>query len=364
MSGVSIGRVRALAQSSDDAHVGREIEIAADLCFAPIRISVSGRTGVGKTAVRAALSSRSDFATAVQEMNIELVEAASIDVPRSPDPVLDGDVVVHVVAGGVQQADTDAVASARLGAGDGGAGEGGAGDFGFGDTTSPVVVVLAKADTIENPGDIAERMSKSLGTPVLPLMSTIAASVASGRPRTFDALRPVAHTVTDDMLLTPDRFLAADIAVSQGDRAELVEQIESFGIGVVAAALTENRVADDAILRSLLTRRSGIEDVVRAVRRAVDGVRVGREGRLLHRLSELAAHDPVGNADIERYLASDESVVAIMRAGLRALGESEVDAPTSSTVHQWFDRFRSTREPSHARAALAVARGYTRIAMR
>lgn len=346
MNGVSSDRVRGLAQTTVDPALGREIDIAAERCFAPVRVVVSGRTGVGKSSVRAALSVRGDNDTGVVGPDLILTEAASIDVPRAPDPDLDGDVVVHVLAGGLHQADIDAIASADR----------------RDDTT--VVVILTKADSIEDPGGVAELMSERLGTRVLPLMSTIATNVAHGRPPSFDSLRPVAHAVTADMLLTPERFLAADIAISRRERSELLEYIEPFGVAIVAAALKDNPAADDAILRALLARTSGIDDAARAVGSAVDGIRVDRQGRLLRRLAELSAHDPAGNAAIEQYLTTDEAVVAVMRAALRACGEPEVDSPTYLAAQQWHDRFRSARDPGQARAALAIARGYTRIAAR
>jgi hypothetical protein len=199
---------------------------------------------------------------------------------------------------------------------------------------------------------------------VFPLMSTIAVSLAQGKPESFDALRAVARAVTAEMLLTPDRFVAADLPVSRHERLELLGHLETFGIGVVTAALLENSATEDAILRVLLARRSGIDDVAKAVKEAVDGVRVQRDGRMLHRLTELAVQNPASCPEIEQYLASDEAVVAVMRAGLHALGEPETDLPTYETVQLWHERFRSAGSPAQARAALAVARGYMRLATR
>ncbi|MGB2949348.1 MAG: hypothetical protein WBB99_10540 [Rhodococcus sp. (in: high G+C Gram-positive bacteria)] len=338
---MSSDRVRALAQVVGDPRIQQEIRIAADACFAPIRVLVSGRTGVGKSSVRAALHTRHDVG-----LSEVVVEAASIDVPRAPDPELDGDVIVHVLAGGVHRADVDAVAQAIERA------------------AAELVVVLAKADTVDDPELLVEQMSAAMGVTVFPLMSTIAVSLAQGKPESFDALRAVARAMTAEMLLTPDRFVAADLPVSRHERLELLGHLETFGIGVVTAALLENSATEDAILRVLLARRSGIDDVAQAVKEAVDGVQVQRDGRLLHRLTELAVQNPASCPEIEQYLASDEAVVAVMRAGLHALGEPETDLPTYETVQLWHERFRSAGSPAQARAALAVARGYMRLATR
>lgn len=290
--------------------------------------------------MRAALRARPDFATDA----VEVVEAASIDVPRARDPELDGDVIVHVLAGAVQRADIDAVTPAieRAAAG--------------------LVVVLAKADTVDDPGGVVERMSAAIGARVFPLMSTIAVSVAHGRPESFDSLRTIAKAATAEMLLSTERFVAADLPLSREDRRELLGHIEAFGIRAVSAALVDNPAESDAALRALLVEHSGVDDLVGAVRTAVAGVRAKRDGRLLHRLTELAVQYPESTSEIELYLASDEAVAQHMRAGLQALGEPETELPTYETVQLWHERFRSARSPAHARASLAVARGYLRRA--
>lgn len=324
-------RVRALA--ARDTSLGSEIDSAVERCFAGVRVQVSGRTGVGKSSVRTVLTAHHDL----RFTDTEITEAPSIDVPRSPDPVLDGDVLVHVLASGAHQADIDVVASA-----------------------TGAVAVLAKADAVDNLDGVVDGLSVSVGATVYPLMGTIAASTMHGRPPTFDPLRPAAEAITADMLLTPERFLRARLPTPRQIRVDFVEQIEMFGIRTVVDALRTNPAIDDATLRLLLAEKSGMDAVARAVREAVDGVRVDRQGRLLHRLTELAAQYPDAE-ELETYLGSDEAVVAIMRSALRALGETEDPNPTLLLAQQWNERWRTTREPAHARAALAVARGYLRL---
>lgn len=336
MNGATV-RELAGTLSIRDQDLGHDIGTAVDRCFAPLRIQVSGRTGVGKTAVRRVLAAHHDL----RHGDIEIVEAASIDVPRSPDPDLDGDIVVHVMASGVQPSDVAAVTAA-----------------------SEVVAVLAKADTLDDSMGVVRRASATLGAQVHPIMGTIASAVLAGRPQTFDALRPVAAALTSEMLLTPQLFLQADLELAQRTRTELVEQIETFGVGVVARALAANPDTDDATLRLLLAETSGAADVVRAVVGAVEGVRIDRQGALLHRLTELVALYPLITAELERYLGTDDCVVAIMRSALRALGEPEEPSPTLHTAALWRDRWQASNDPAVARAALAVTRGYTRLRSR
>ena len=330
-NGVSSGTVRGLA--AQGTALGRAIGEAADRCFAAVRVQVSGRTGVGKSSVRAVLTAHHDL----RVDGVDITEAASIDVPRSPDPVLDGDVLVHVLASGAHPADIDAVASA-----------------------TEVVFVLAKADTIDHLDTVVARLSASVGATVYPLMGTVAASVMRGLPASFGLLRPAANAVTTDMLLTPERFVRATLPMPRQARVELLEQVETCGVRIAVETLTANPNTDDATLRLLLAERSGVDALARAVRQAVDDVRIDRQGKLLHRLTELAAEHPDAT-ELERYLGSDEAVVAIMRSALRALGEPEEPHPTLRTAQQWQSRWQSADEPSRARAALAVTRGYLRM---
>ncbi len=339
MQGVSVSRIRSLASSlaACDASLGREVDVAVSRCFAPIRVEVAGRTGVGKSSVRTILSSHH----ALRLDDVKIIEAASIDVPQYPDPILDGDVVVHVLAGGVHQADIDAVAGA-----------------------TDVVAVLAKADTVEDlPGTVA-RLTSNVGTQVHPLMGTIAASVIRGHPITFAGLRPVVASIRPDMLLSPERFLRANIRLSNKQRLELIERIETFGIGIVVEALLATPSTDDGTLRVLLAERSGIDGVVAAVGRAIELARIDRQSTLLHELTGLSAMYPASNDELDSYLASDEAVFAGMRAGLRVLDERETSVPTVSCAQQWHERWQSARDPKEARAALAVARGYMRMRIR
>ncbi|MGA9872119.1 MAG: hypothetical protein WBQ44_13365 [Rhodococcus sp. (in: high G+C Gram-positive bacteria)] len=346
---MSESHLRALA--GRDPLSADDVARAVDRCFAPIRVQVSGRSGVGKSTVRAVLDASGalldgsvallDGSVALSGDRMSVVETAPMDVPGSLDPVLDGDVLVHVMGGGPQQADLDVVCAA-----------------------TEVVAVLAKADTLDDEDAAARALSLTVGVPVYPLMGTIAAALARDQPETFASLRPIAAQILPEMLLTPDRFLSAELPIPREERAVLSEQIELHGVRVVTRALTADPGIDDAALRSLLADESGADAVVAAVRRAIDGVMTDRQGRLLHELTAVCARHPLTTEELEGYLASDEVVVIAMRSGLRALGEAEEADPTPATVRTWRARSTSARDPGEARAALAVARGYLRSVIR
>lgn len=347
MNGVNQVRLRSLASSVSerDPVSGREIELALDRCFAPIRVQVSGRVGVGKSSVRAVLTS----STVPAFTDVEITETAAMDVPSAPDPDLDGDVVVYVLTSGAQKADVDAVTSASL-----------------------VVPVLAKADTVDDLSGVLDRLTSAVGIEVLPLMGTIARTVSEGAPKSFEMLRRAAPHLSSDMMLTRERFLRADISPASvsrdtptaAERDELVEQIEILGVRTVVEALGSDPTMDDVRIRLLLLGVSGAARFTDTVRRSVARVRVERQARLLHRLTELAAEHPTSAEELETFLASDEAVLAIMRSALDALGETVEPGDEVESAALWLARAQSTEDPNHSRAARAISRGYLRMRAR
>lgn len=344
MSGVNQGRMRSLASSVSerDPASGREIELALDRCFARIRVQVGGRVGVGKSSVRAVLTS----STVPAFTDVEITETAAMDVPSAPDPDLDGDVVVYVLTSGAQKADVDAVASA-----------------------SHVVPVLAKADTVDDLAGVLDRLTSAVGIEVLPLMGTIARTVSEGEPKSFDMLRRAAPHLSSDMMLTRERFLRADISPASvsdevptaAERDALVEHIEILGVRTVAEALQSDPTMDDVRIRLLLLGVSGAARFTDTVRRSVERVRVERQARLLHRLTELAAEHPTSAEGLETFLASDEAVLTIMRSALDALGETVEPGDKVEAAALWLARAQSTGDPNYSRAARAISRGYLRM---
>ncbi|ORI16342.1 hypothetical protein BJI47_15310 [Rhodococcus sp. 1168] len=338
--------------SERDPGSGREIGLALDRCFAPIRIQVSGRVGVGKSSVRAVLtaSAVSGPADAGWE-DVEITETAAMDVPSAPDPDLDGDIVVYVLTSGAQKADVDAVASA---------------------SASHVVPVLAKADTVDDLAGALDRLTSAVGSEVLPLMGTMARTVSEREPKSFEMLRRAAPHLSSDMLLTRERFLRADIspasvsreAPTAAERDDLVEQIEILGVRTVVDALRSDPTMDDVQIRLMLLGVSGAAPFIEAVRRSVERVRTERQARLLHRLTELVAEHPASAEELETFLASDEAVLAIMRSALDALDETVEPGGEVESAALWLARAQSAEDPNYSRAAHAISRGYLRMRAR
>ncbi|MGW6379026.1 hypothetical protein ACWFRB_23470 [Rhodococcus sp. NPDC055112] len=117
---------------------------------APVRVQVTGRAGVGRSAVIAALG---------PIQGAEVVETAAWDVPGAEDPVLTAELIVLVVCDPPRRADLAAA--------------GAAGDR--------ALAVLNKADTLADSAVAAERAAAVLGVPCLPVDSRSQFGVADLR---------------------------------------------------------------------------------------------------------------------------------------------------------------------------------------
>ena len=185
---------------------------------APIRIQVAGRAGVGRTTVVGVLE-RAGFA--------HVTETSAVDAPGSPDPVLDGDVVVYVLSGSPRTPDVDALRRApRTG----------------------TVALVNKADLLTSWAvalRIAAECESETGVPTLPLVgraagpgtadgvgaatAAVAARVGAARARRD---RAVLAAVAEAAAQGPDRdvlenYLRSDEAVRLAAQAA-----ESRGGGV------------------------------------------------------------------------------------------------------------------------------------
>src|SRR5574340_381830 len=95
------------------ADAGRNVHAVINRGAAPIRIQVSGRSGVGKTTVVRALGlleGTSPPEGAGWPEGIEAVETGGVDSPGVDDPRLDADVVIYVLADSVRAPDRAALA--------------------------------------------------------------------------------------------------------------------------------------------------------------------------------------------------------------------------------------------------------------
>ncbi len=92
--------IAALAAATDDDEIGAALARAR----AEIATGVTGRPGAGKSTLVRALSGR---------VSGPLLELHGVDAPDVPDPPLDADVLLHVVARGLTDADRAVLAARR-----------------------------------------------------------------------------------------------------------------------------------------------------------------------------------------------------------------------------------------------------------
>ncbi|MFC9789770.1 hypothetical protein [Rhodococcus sp. NPDC127528] len=221
---------------------------------AVIRVEVTGRSGVGKSAFVAALG---PIPGAVVE------QTASWDVPGASDPDLTADVVVLVVVDPPRSADRAALRAA-------------------GDRA---LVVLSKADTLGDPQGAADRCAEELGASCL-------AVAAVGEVTGLDAVRDAFAVRVAAIRSERSAALLADLRSHSGVAA-LRDQIEAYlasdeGVRLAAVASGEpvpaGESASQALRRALDWRhRMATTRDARAMRAALtlqrDAVRSwGRDG--------------------------------------------------------------------------------------
>jgi hypothetical protein len=223
---------------------------------------------------------------------------------------------------------------------------------------------------------------RALGTPVIPVAGLLGLAGRLLRHRDFVALRNLASAprrTVEDMLLTADRFLRAEVPVplSASMRTALLEELGLFGIRL-AITLLRGSIATPDALADELVRRSGLQELERLVdvhfRRRSEAVRaagavrtveqvlrrspVPGDGRVWAHLERvrLASHDlaeldllarlrsadgplPRGlQAEAARLLGGEGTAVR-ERLGLPAdAAEEAVRAAALATVASWRDR--------------------------
>ena len=342
--------------STSDAAAREAIATAVHRRLRPLLVRVAGRPGVGKSAVRAVLESADLDADGLDVQIHESNEAdngatarstESADVDRSV-----GDVLVYVFAGAISPDDSAALTSPSRGAHNG------------------TVVVLTKADTLDDPAAAAAAASEQLGLAVLPVMGTMAAGLrgsgSSGTPLVMDDVRTVAAADLGPAdLLTVERFQAADIALSGRRRENLVDCIELRGLALLVSALRRpTPVPSDDDLVQILVEASGLDDLVEAVSAAVSTAAATRDADLHRSLRQIAAGHRHVRGAVESYLASDEAVAAEMRCAALHLGVPIETGSEWETVQQaalWKQRAATAKDSDVRRSALALCRGHVRL---
>lgn len=354
MSVSGFGRLRdrtavsSIGVTADDG--AREaVDMALQDRLRPLIVRVTGRTGVGKSAILAILES-------------VRLDADGLDVRVREDSGTDNtdfDVLVYVIAGAVSPVDTAFLSSPPGGAQDG------------------TVVVLTKADTLDDPTAAAAAASHQLARTVLPVMGATAAGLrgaglggtgGSGVSLVMADVRAVAASeVSSADLLTVDRFLAADITVSTPRREALIECIELRGVALLIDVLRQRTAVSDGDALRELADATGVDAVLAAVSTAVSVSAANRDAHLRRSLQQIGARHRQVRGAVESYLASDEAVAAEMRCAALHLGvpiETGSEQVVVEQAARWKHRASASEDSGVRRSALALCRGYVRMLRR
>ncbi len=157
---IALGQLEATVRAQHEV-TATALGECADACQATVRVDVTGRAGVGRTALVSVLGA---------VPGAEIVETTAWDRPDAEDPPLDGDVVVLVVLDSPRAADRAAVAAA-------------------GDR---LILALGKADTLADVPRSVERVTDLFGSTCLPVSADrVVSGVAAVRA---EIVRRVAAT--------------------------------------------------------------------------------------------------------------------------------------------------------------------------
>lgn len=215
------------AVAAFDSAAGAALDGCRRRDAADVRIEVTGRAGVGRSALVAALGPMA---------GADVVETDAWDRPGATDPELRGDVVVLAVLDPPRVADRAAASAA-------------------GDRLLPVLV---KADTVADPDGAAARTSSTFGRPCLPV-STVGEGSGVGAVREALADRIAA--------VRADRA-AALLAHVRSLRAHppLLDPVEEFlasddGVALAARATGMPVTPADPLARARHWRRRIVGDV-------------------------------------------------------------------------------------------------------
>ncbi|ORA34435.1 hypothetical protein [Mycobacterium aquaticum] len=288
---------------------------------APVGIAVRGRPGVGAATVADAL------------------RAAGMVVSDA------GEVVVLVIAEVCKPEDLALLAELRR-------------------AGVPGLIVFNKADLAgSGPGGpmaTAQRRAVELraltGVPVVPMVALLAAVTLPAE--LISALRTLAVQPAD--LTSADAFVAGEHPVPHALRARLLATLDRFGVAHASLALSRGAEADE--LPALLRRLSGVEDVLAALRDVAAPVRYRR---VRAALAELRA---LGRDDVARFLAADDTVIAVMAAAVDVVQAHGlvVDPGTRPEAHvrrarHWRNYGRGPVDALHRSCSADIVRGSLRL---
>lgn len=181
----------------NDPQIGYHAGLAVERWRMPPRIQVTGRAHTGRTTVLHALALMS------------AVETGPVDEPGLPDPVLDGDIIVYVLAAAPGPADQRIIGSLP---------------------PDRTIVVLNKADAVgarwADAVIAAEQYGRELGRQVLPVVASLAVRTRAGAVTEADlaTLRRHAGNTDPAFTLSPDLFTAPSAGPDVAERTQLLQR--------------------------------------------------------------------------------------------------------------------------------------------
>jgi hypothetical protein len=292
---------------------------------APIRVAVSGRDGVGRATVAAAL--------------------AGAGVAVTPDE-LSADIGVVVIAEVLKP--EDRVLIDRM--------------------DRPAIVVLNKADVTGfgagGPMALAHRRAGAYraltGVPTVPMIALLAEVVLDDE--LLGALRILIDTPAD--LSSTDSFVAGSHPLPIEVRRRLLAALDRFGVAHALVALSSG--CEAGALAGHLRRLSQVDGVVEQLEATGAPLRYRRLRMTITRLRALAAHS--GDARLTEFLRSDDSVLAVMTAAVHVVEAAgvRVDRGDDAAAHlrravHWRWYARGPVDPLHRACAADITRGSLRL---
>lgn len=229
----------------------------------------------------------------------------------------------------------------------------------------PAIVVLNKADLAGSGPDgpvgtahrRARRLQQQAGVPVVPMVALLATAQPLP-PLLLDAVGLLTAEPAD--LTSADAFVAGAHRVPLAVRTELLERLDRFGIAHTTLALS--RGAQVESLPALWRGLSEVDRVMAAVDAAAAPVRYRR---VRWALAELRA---IGGPAVGRFLAADDTVLAVMAAAVDVVQAEGLAVDPGDDRHAHLCRARRWRQyrdgpvdALHRRCGDDIVRGSLRL---
>lgn len=239
----------------------------------PLRVRTTGRPGVGRRTLDAAL----------RDARLTPVDSAA-------------EVGVLVIAEAAKPEDCLATAEAA----------------------GPVLIALNKADLLGTAArDRSSRIAEATGRPVVPVSALLAAADLDGDQIAALQVLAAGPVVLDSV----DAFRTAPHALDSGTRAQLLAALDLFGITAAIEALRSG--SDPAALSTLLRRSSNIDELLAGIHAVSAQLRYRRLRSAMTQLRALAAR--TDDQRLERLLVTDNAVLAVAEAATEVLRADGVD---------------------------------------